>query len=146
MRLNFETRVDSNVSTVKEGFNEALFKKLAPPFPPVRVKRFDGCSKGDLVSLELNFLLFRQLWVSEITEDSTDENEFYFVDEGIQLPFFLKTWSHKHRIIRQGNGAIIRDEISYTGPIRVLTWLLYPTLWLQFAYRKPIYRKVFKNG
>lgn len=144
MKILISTPVEQDYLSVKEGFNENLFLQLSPPFPPVRLLRFDGSAKGDTVILELNFLLFKQNWVSEITDDQTNENEFYFIDEGVELPFFLKKWKHKHRIIRAGNQSIIRDEIEYQGPFGLMTLLLYPALLLQFLYRKPIYKKIFR--
>lgn len=144
MKINISTQVEKSYLEVKEGFNDSLFLKLNPPFPPVKLLRFDGSSKGDIVILELNLLLFKQKWVSEITDDHTDEQEFYFIDEGTTLPFFLKKWKHKHRIIRQENGSIIKDEIEYQGPAGILTLLLYPVLYLQFLYRKPVYQKIFQ--
>lgn len=144
MKIIISTRIEQDFLSVKEGFNEKLFLQLSPPFPPVRLLRFDGCAKGDIVILELNFLLFKQKWVSEITDDKTNECEFYFTDEGVELPFFLKKWNHKHRIIKAGNHSIIRDEIEYQAPFVLMTLLLYPLLLLQFLYRKPIYKKTFR--
>ncbi|MGY6741633.1 MAG: SRPBCC family protein [Cecembia sp.] len=144
MKINISTPVQQDYLTVKEGFNENLFLKLNPPFPPVKLLRFDGSSKGDRVILELNFLLFKQQWVSDITEDHTDANEIYFIDKGTKLPFFLKEWKHKHRIINAGTHSIIRDEITFQAPAGILTILLYPVLFLQFLYRKPIYKKIFR--
>ena len=89
MKINIETAVEKDFLQVKEGFNESLFTKLSPPFPPVRLIRFDGSKKGDLVSLELDFLLFKQKWTSLIIEDHTNEKEFFFVDQGTELTFFL---------------------------------------------------------
>lgn len=143
MNLIIETPVKQDYLKVKEGFDEKLFTRLSPPFPPVKLIKFDGSQKGDVVSLELNFLLFKQKWTSLITEDQTNEKEFFFVDEGTELPFFLKKWTHKHRIIKKGDQSIIRDEIEYEAPFKIMTWLLYPALWGQFAYRKPIYKKIF---
>ncbi|WP_075348725.1 SRPBCC family protein [Algoriphagus marinus] len=143
MKLVIETHVEQGYLQVKEGFDESLFTKLSPPFPPVKLLRFDGSSTGDLVSLQLNFIFFKQKWTSKIIEDQTDEKEFYFIDKGIELPFFLKKWTHKHRIIKDGENSIIRDEIEYQAPFLLLTWLLYPAMLLQFAYRKPIYKKIF---
>jgi ligand-binding SRPBCC domain-containing protein len=145
MKINIETKVDQNYLTVKEGFNETLFTKLSPPFPPVKLLRFDGSKKGDIVTLELNFLLFKQKWTSEITEDKTTSKEFFFVDKGVELPFFLKEWQHRHRLIKAGENTVIRDEITYQGTFGILTVLLYPALYLQFLYRKPIYKKIFKS-
>lgn len=146
MKIQLETSVEQGYLDVKAGFNESLFKKLSPLFPPVKLLRFDGSQKGDLVTLELNFIFFRQKWTSEITDDKTTDLEFYFVDKGVELPFFLKKWKHKHRVISLGIGSIIRDEIEYEAPNSIVTFLLYPALWLQFAFRKPIYRKIFKRS
>lgn len=145
MRLLLQTAVERSHLEVKEGFTEVLFAKLAPPFPPVKVHRFDGCKTGDLVDLELNFIFFKQKWTSKITEDHLDAQEFRFVDEGIVLPFFLGRWRHCHRILAGPNGSIISDEIEYEGVFFWLTPLLYPLLWLQFWYRKPIYKRVFRK-
>jgi ligand-binding SRPBCC domain-containing protein len=145
MRLHLQTAVASSYLEVKEGFTESLFAKLAPPFPPVKVLRFDGCKAGDTVDLELNFIFFKQKWTSKITEDHCDAVEFCFVDEGIVLPFFLGKWRHCHRILAQPTGSIISDEIEFEGAFSWMTPLLYPVLWLQFWYRKPIYRRIFRK-
>lgn len=87
MQINLQTAVEKSYLQVMEGFTESLFAKLAPPFPPVKVLRFDGCKVGDTVDLELNFIFFKQNWTSKITEDHCDAKEFLFVDEGIVLPF-----------------------------------------------------------
>ncbi|WP_028524030.1 SRPBCC family protein [Runella limosa] len=144
MKLRIQTHVSQPYQVVWQGFNEELFRKLSPPFPPVRVVRFDGCLAGDMVVLELNFLLFKQQWISRITEQQSSESEIYFVDEGTKLPFFLRFWRHRHRIIHQeAGGTIISDEIEFKTPLWITDYLMYPLLWAQFAYRKPIYKKAF---
>lgn len=144
MKLRIQTHVSQPYQVVWQGFNEELFRKLSPPFPPVRVVRFDGCLAGDMVVLELNFLLFKQQWISCITEQQSSESEIYFVDEGTKLPFFLRFWRHRHRIIHQeAGGTIISDEIEFKTPLWITDYLMYPLLWAQFAYRKPIYKKAF---
>ena len=55
MNLTIETAVRQDYLKVKEGFDEKLFTRLSPPFPPVKLIKFDGSQKGDVVSLELNF-------------------------------------------------------------------------------------------
>ena len=143
MKLTIQTRVNRPYDQVWAGFDKTLFDQLSPPFPPVRVVRFDGCLKGDIVDLELNFLLFKQRWVSHITDQKTTDTEIFFVDEGRQLPFFLSQWTHRHRILKDQNNAIIADEITFRTPFWLTDYLFYPLLWVQFAYRKPIYRRVF---
>ena len=112
--------------------------------PPVKLLRFDGTQVGDEVHLELNFLFFRQRWVSRITESQVVKGEIFFVDEGTQLPFFLSRWRHRHRILDRAGGAVIIDEIDFQAPNRLLEFLLLPALYLQFLYRKPIYKRFFR--
>lgn len=145
MKINIKTRVEQDYLSVKQGFNKDLFLKLNPPFPPVKLLRFDGCRRGDKVSLELNFIFFKQTWTSIITSDRTDEQEFFFVDEGKKLPFFLRFWKHKHRVIREESGSTIVDEINFSARLKILSPLLYPVLYAQFWYRKPIYKKIFRK-
>ncbi|EIM77060.1 hypothetical protein A3SI_07059 [Nitritalea halalkaliphila LW7] len=145
MKFTIRTTVDQDYLTVKAGFNESLFRKLAPPFPPLALKRFDGSRKGDIVSMELNFFLFKQTWTSLITHDHTDAHQFYFIDEGTELPFFLSYWKHKHVMVNLPDGRTeIRDEIAYKGRPTWLSALLYPALYVQFWMRKPIYKRIFK--
>ncbi|MFD2571895.1 hypothetical protein ACFSUS_14720 [Spirosoma soli] len=148
MNLILKTRVGQGLPTVWAGFDRALFDQLSPPFPPVKVVRFDGCLPGDVVHLRLNFLLFRQDWISLITDQQTTENEIYFVDKGTRLPFFLSYWQHHHRLLRDPSDkqqTIVVDDITFRTPFILTDYLIYPLMWLQFAYRKPIYRRVFKR-
>lgn len=145
MRIVIKTLVEQAPNTVIEGFTRELFLKLNPPFPPVVLKEFGGCKKGDKVVLELNFIFFKQTWISDITDDQATEKEIYFIDEGVKLPFFLKTWKHRHRLVREGNQTLIIDDIQFTTPSLVSNYLLYPLLYLQFLYRKPIYKRIFKH-
>ncbi len=142
MNITIKTLVDQRLPEVIAGFNGDLFLKLNPPFPKVRLIQFDGCKTGDLVSLELNFLLFKQVWTSEITEDFSDSEQFFFVDQGVKLPFFFKTWKHKHILQVRDDKTVITDDITYQTPSLLTDWLMYPLLYLQFLYRKPVYRKV----
>jgi len=143
MQITITTKISQGYIAVMKGFNEDLFMQLNPPIPPVKLLRFDGCKTGDVVSLELNFIFFKQQWQSLIVEDDLSEEEFYFVDEGQKLPFFLSFWRHKHRIVKKGKASEIVDDITFRSPFRLLNFLLFPVLWLQFWYRKPVYKKYF---
>ena len=143
-RIAIKTKVNEEYKQVFAAFDKDLFLKLNPPFPPVKLIRFDGCKKEDFVTLSLNCIFFKQEWTSQITENGQNEKEIWFVDEGIKLPFFLKKWKHRHRILRQKSGTVIIDDILYLSPYILLSYLLYPVLYPQFLYRKPIYRKIFQ--
>lgn len=144
MQLRVRTKINRPFLEVKEGFNEKLFTKLNPPFPKVALRRFDGCEKGDLVNMQLNFLLFRQTWESLITADDTTDTYFFFQDEGRQLPFFLKNWKHRHWVkkVDEHTSEIVDDVHFSTGSI-FADVCLYPLMKTQFLYRQPIYRKWF---
>jgi len=152
LNLVLDTIVRQPVSTVWHGFDRQLFDQLSPPFPPVEVVQFDGCLTGDVVHLRLNFLLFRQDWTSDIIDQQTLKtgnlvDEIYFIDKGVKLPFFLRFWQHRHRLLRhESGGTIIRDDITFSTPFWLTNYLMYPLLWVQFAYRKPIYRKRFDTA
>lgn len=144
MNIKISTKVNQSLLKVWEGFNLELFSKLAPPFPPVVVKEFGGCLKGDKVHLELNFILFKQDWISDIVDQKRTESEIYFIDEGTKLPFFLKYWQHRHRLVKDNQGTLIIDDITFKTPTILTDFLFYPLMYLQFLYRKPIYKKVFE--
>jgi ligand-binding SRPBCC domain-containing protein len=145
MNIHISTHVKQDYQQVWQGFTKELFLALAPPYTPVEVLRFDGCKKGDEVHLEIQFFLFKQQWHSKIIEQKETENEIYFIDEGIKLPFFLSSWQHKHRIVKQDEGALIIDEISFESMQGFGSFSVYPALYLQFASRQAIYQKWFDH-
>ena len=145
MKIKLKTRVQSPFIQVLEGFDNALLNKLNPPFPPVKLLKYEGNEPGNRVELELNFILFKQRWISEITYFNHDKEHYEFVDEGIKLPFFLNSWKHRHKLVNiGGEGTDIIDDINFTAPVG-LTLIIFPLIWLQFVYRKPIYKNYFKK-
>jgi len=146
MRLNIRTLVNAPLDQVKEGFTQELFLSLNPPFPTVELLQFDGCKKGDKVALELNFLLFKQVWQSDIVFDELKDDSWLFVDKGVKLPFFLKTWTHNHRVESlSSNTSEIIDDIEYTTGTWLSDLIMYPAMLGQFIYRKPIYKRLFNK-
>lgn len=146
MRLKIVTPVQQDPEQVMKGFNQDLFTALAPPFPPVKLLRFDGSETGHVVSLELNFIFFKQVWTSHIIDHGSNAELTYFIDKGVKLPFFLRSWRHEHKIAKAPQGSHIIDQITYTTGTLITDWLMYPAMWVQFAYRKPIYKKQFKKA
>ena len=145
MKILIKTEVEQDYRKVFEGFDESLFMELKPPLLPLKLLRFDGSRKGDEVHIQLGAGFVKQRWDALITEDGEKDGELYFIDKGIQLPFFLKDWKHHHRVLESGEGAIIIDEIYFKSPFFLFDYLLYPILYLQFYARKPVYKRVFKR-
>lgn len=145
MKIIIKTRVKQDYKTVFEQFNEDLFLALKPPFLPLTLRQFDGSMKGDEVKITLGKGFLSQDWDALITEQKETDGEIYFIDKGVKLPFFLKTWQHRHRILdlKGGNSEII-DDIEYTTPLgKIMDFVMYPLMYLQFWMRKPIYKKYF---
>lgn len=145
MRIKIKTKVAQNYRKVFQGFDIKLFMKLKPPLVGLNVKRFDGCSKGDLVQVEISILGFKQQWTSLITEQVQNENEIYFIDEGMVLPKPLKYWKHKHLIEKSVDSSIIIDDITYNSGNFLIDFLLFPAFFMQFYYRKPVYKSYFSK-
>jgi ligand-binding SRPBCC domain-containing protein len=143
MKIKISTSVGQDYKTVFSKFDVDLFKKLKPKFTAIKVLRFDGCQKGDEVHVELNILGFKKTWKALITENNADENEIYFVDEGLQLPKPLKKWRHEHKIVKFIDNSIIIDNIAYYTSNALLDILFYPILYLQFYLRKSVYKSYF---
>lgn len=144
MKIRLSTAVSGEYRAVMEGFDRSLFEQLVPPGIRTELLRFDGSETGNEVHLRLHIpLVAPQLWTSRITAHGSNEAEVFFIDEGEILPFFLSKWRHRHVVARSETGSIIIDDISFETPRWLPEWLLFPVLWLQFAYRKPIYRRVF---
>jgi ligand-binding SRPBCC domain-containing protein len=145
MKIYLQTKVEQEARAVFESFDQELFEALAPPFPPFKLKRFDGSNKGDLVHVQIWNAGWKD-WISEITDSWHKEGEFAFVDEGKTLPWPLKHWRHRHIIRESGSGAIIIDDIEFSTGNSILDRCIYPALYTVFAYRGPIYRRRFNKG
>lgn len=147
MHIKISTEVVGNYKNILPQFDKTLFLRLSPPGMQVNLIRFDGSKKGDIVQLALRPLglaFLQQEWTSLITEDGENAEEVWFIDEGQILPSFLAKWKHRHIVSKKSeNQSIIIDDIHYESPFLLLDWLLYPVMYLQFYYRKPIYRKFF---
>lgn len=144
MKIELHTPVEQDFKTVFTQFNRDLFLKLAPAFPKLTLIRFDGSLPGDVVIVELDFILFRQRWESLITERQETEKAAYFTDLGQKLPWPLRYWQHQHLVSENiSGGAIVSDVIQFKTFSKILDWLMYPVFKAQFAQRKPVYKRVF---
>ncbi|GAA4390990.1 hypothetical protein [Hymenobacter koreensis] len=146
MHLLLRTPVAQPPAAVWAGFTRQLFIDLAPPAPQLRLLRFDGCQRGDVVEIELHLGPLRLArWTSLITEHGELANGGrYFVDQGQEVPAPLRFWRHRHLMEAAPNGGtVIVDAIEYRTASPLLDRLLYPFMWAQFAWRGPVYRRVF---
>ena len=144
MKFCIKTSLLQSKDIVVSGFNKSLFDAVSPPFPPVKVIRYDGSQTGNIVELELNFFVFKQRWVSQIRDHGETKQTTWFIDEGTTLPFFLTYWRHTHKIHKTQTGSVIEDHVEFKS-YPILDILLFPLLYLQFLYRIPRYRAFFNR-
>lgn len=143
MRIKLKTAVKGHYKSVMGQFDRDLFEALAPKMAKLEIVEFTGSQKGDRVFVR--FLSpIKAEWESIITEDSINEEEAFFTDEGVLLPYPLKYWKHHHIVRRAGeNESLIIDDIQFSGPNFLVTLLLYPFIFLGFYPRKKIYKSYF---
>ncbi len=139
MIIKFQTSVKKNATEVFKKFDLTLFKALKPFGIPLKVIRFDGCLKNHEVHLKMGI----QNWTSLITDQQETNEKIFFIDEGVILPFPLKSWKHFHVILKKPIGSVIVDEIHFTTIIPGLEWMLKPFLTWMFNQRAPVYKKFF---
>ncbi|MCB9061583.1 MAG: hypothetical protein H6622_08685 [Halobacteriovoraceae bacterium] len=144
MRIFIRTQVPKNFKNVISKFDELLFRELKPPFVNLEIERFDGCRKDDEVHLKLKLWVFSSEWVSKIVENFESDSEFVFIDQGIKLPFPLKSWFHQHKVYRVNSSVSeVQDDIDFTSGNKLVDLFLYPTLFAVFYSRRFIYKKYF---
>lgn len=145
MKLLLSTTVAQPPARVMAGFTRELFLALAPPFPRMTLRRFEGSRRGNHVEIELNALGKKLRWTSLITDDGVlPDGTHYFVDEGQVLPPPLRFWRHRHLMQPAPGGTIIVEDLEYRTRFRWLDALLQPAMWAMLAWRKPIYRRWFQ--
>ena len=145
MNIQLRTKVHGNYKEVMKKFDRQLFEALKPKNAKMEIVEFTGSKKGDLV--HLRFLSpIKTEWISEIIEDGEDENESYFIDKGVKLPFPLSFWQHKHIVKKiEEDSCYIIDDMTFKGPNFLITLFLYPAIYVAFYPRKSIYKSYFKR-
>ena len=147
MKIFIATEVDENYKTVFSRFDKDLFLALKPPLIKLKLTRFDGCLAGDKVEMTLGLLWIQQVWTALIVDQKETEDEIYFVDEGQQIPPPIKQWRHRHGIRKLGESkTLIIDDIQFSTGNKILDFLIFPIMYLQFWYRKPVYRRYFSKS
>jgi len=129
--LTFRKSVTINVNKEKI-FNFHLdttnISVISPPFPKVlKVEMSEKpLKKGSKVSLEIDFLLFRQNWLIKISEVISSSLITDLQETG---PF--KFWEHNHRFTGEDGAVVMMDEIRFLPPFGIFGWLALPFVYLQ---------------
>ncbi len=138
------TSVAANFEELESRFDRSLLEKLLAPGLPVTIERFDGLADGDELHVVFGEGRFKGKWISRIQENDRNPSEWSYVDVGIELPPPLKSWRHKHRLLkRPAGGTFIRDEIEFSTGSALTDAAAFPVLYALFASRGPVYRRMF---
>lgn len=144
-QFTIQTRVEAPFETVRDGFNRSLLEYLLPTFPAGKLARYDGNQPGALIQIELQAFGIRQVWLSKVTEEEASAGQYHFVDEGVELPFFLQKWQHTHLLEREGPHTLITDRIRFEAARPFPGFLVLPVLRQQFLPRKKQYKRYFEK-
>ena len=145
MKIKLVTPVNRNFKEVYEKFDRQLFEFLQPSFPKMKLIEFQSQKPGNIVHIEFIFPL-KAKWVSIITEEESNDQECFFIDEGEVLPPGISFWRHKHIVKRTGKDTCeIIDDIEYKSPNKIIEALMYPQLYMSFYPRKKAYQKYFNK-
>lgn len=145
MNIKLRTKVDGNYKDIMRQFDRKLFEALKPSIGEMEIVAFTGSQKGDKVHIRFHSPIKAE-WVSHIVEHGENEKESYFIDEGVQLPFPLVSWRHKHIVqkITEDTSYII-DDMTFSGSNFLISVFLYPAIYGGFFPRRFIYKKYFKK-
>jgi ligand-binding SRPBCC domain-containing protein len=119
------------------------FERLTPPGEGVRIiQKADISQIGSRAIIEQKiFGIFPSRWVAEHTQFDPPR---MFEDIQISGPF--KSWRHRHIVMPNENGAVLRDDIEFEPPFSFLGEIaaplaILPKLEKMFAYRHEVTRK-----
>ncbi len=145
MKVVIKTEVVGYYLEIMRGFDRKLFEALKPKNADMEIVEFTGSKKGDLVKLKFNKPIAIE-WTSVITEHGENKKEAWFIDEGTVLPYPLKKWRHKHRVLKINDShSYIIDEMNYECVNPLITIILKPFVYLAFYPRKKVYQQYFNN-
>jgi uncharacterized protein (TIGR01777 family) len=141
--LEFTSELDAPADAVFDWHaRPGAFRRLTPPWVPVRLESFEGLREGDRAVLRIGPGPLALRWVAE-HHDVVEGRQF--CDRQVQGPF--AHWDHTHRFEPLDGGARCRlvDHIEYELPGGALSeqigpWLE-PELHRQFAYRHRVTRR-----
>lgn len=111
------SRIDAPAQALFDWHNHrGAFERLAPPWQPVRLARFDGIRDGNRAVIKLG-PGGALTWIAE-HRDYVEGRQFR--DVQVKGPF--AHWTHTHRMIPDGDDAsTLEDDVTYRLPLAPLT-------------------------
>lgn len=122
--------------------HRGAFERLAPPWQPVRLARFEGIRDGQRAVIKLGPKHAALTWIAE-HHDFVEGRQFR--DVQVKGPF--ARWVHTHRMLPDGaNASVLEDDVEYRLPLAPLAqWIggrqAERQLERMFAYRHRVTRE-----
>jgi uncharacterized protein (TIGR01777 family) len=97
--------------------HRGAFERLAPPWQPVRLARFEGIRNGQRAVIKLGPSPASLTWEAE-HRDFIPSRQF----RDVQLRGPFARWEHTHRMIPDGpDASVLEDYVEYRLPLAVLS-------------------------
>ena len=132
-----------NFKKVSTAFHSIKLVKFLINFQPVKIIEWSGIEDDKIAYFKLWLFGWKNFKVKH-QEYKLNNNELSFIDKGIVLPLGIKSWKHKHIIIKDGKNTIIKDLVHFSHSNRYLGYLLFPILMFPIIIRIFLYKIYFK--
>ncbi len=125
-------------------FQNLKFIKFLIKWQPVKIIKWNGIYNNDKAHFKFWFLKWHNFKVVHQLYNF-NEDQLSFEDKGTKLPLGLKSWNHKHKVVRAVNSVIITDNISFSHNYYFMGFILYPILIFPILLRRLLYKKYFRR-
>ncbi|MCF8412762.1 MAG: SRPBCC family protein [Melioribacteraceae bacterium] len=119
---------------------------ISPPFPKAQILSMSEIPliRGSEIVIQLNFLLFRQVWEITISEFEIPTMISDFQKRGL-----FEYWHHYHIFEPTEHGVKMIDKVEFTPPLGILGRIVNPLIFLQlelmFRYRHRKTKEYFES-
>ena len=123
-------------------FNDINFVKFLTFLQPVKIISWDGIENNKIAYFKLWFLYWHNFKVKH-KNYKISSNKLSFTDQGIELPLGVKSWNHKHTLVKDGNNFLIIDILDVKHKNTLIGYLIFPILIFPIVIRKILYKAYF---
>ena len=124
---------------VVKSFHNRNFIQFLTIMQPIKINSWKGIEDGMQADFSFWFFGWKNMSVEHVNYDYGREH-LYFEDIGVELPFGIDNWRHKHSIDFHHKGTIITDEVIFEHEDSIKEYLIYIIMYLSISLRKLTYR------
>jgi hypothetical protein len=140
--MEYKVSLNAKMSTVREAFTDLdsnLMNRLLPF--GCGILKFKGIRRRAKISV---YTWFFKTYHFKIAMCSSTVQQYYFhiINEG-NLPFGIKLWTNRYKIIKTKDGCEIINQVEYTTKNITLDKILRVFITMMFQIRKLKYKVFF---